>query len=272
MLLDAGEGCQLRLSRHGYSPTNIDIIVITHGHGDHVNGVPGLLQSMAVNKRRRPLRIYAPPSVARFIIETLEATATGERLGFPVETIEIRGSDGQPLWEKGGDKLVLEWFPTCHTRESHGYRLRWLLRPRIRVDTEPPDPDSWRSLSNKLKPEQSLLLVYTGDTAPCRAVLENSRGADLLIHEATFAANMEKEALERLHSSSIHAAIIAKNAGVGLLVLTHISARYSGFEARRLLLEARYIHSKAVLAYDGMKIRLLAPTREVLLSQILASP
>ena len=272
ILLDAGEACQLSLGRHGYSTPRIDVIAVTHAHGDHINGLPGILQSMAVNKRRRPLTIVASSLASRFIRETLEATETGERLGFPVHVRDAGRTGSHTIWRRGGDELILKWFPTCHTRDSIGFALSWRLRPRIIVDTEPPGPAWWVGLSDKLEAEESARIVYTGDTAPCSSVVENSRGATVLIHEATFASDREEEAVERLHSTGVHAALIAREAGVKLLVLTHISARYRGYEARRILLEARRVFPRSVLAYDGMRLSLDLPTREAPLSRILASP
>ncbi|MCE4627822.1 MAG: ribonuclease Z [Desulfurococcales archaeon] len=272
ILLDAGEACQLSLARHGYSTPRIDVIAVTHAHGDHINGLPGILQSMAVNKRRRPLTVVASTLASRFIRDTLEATETGERLGFPVYVKEAERTGQHVVWRRGGDELVLGWFPTCHTRDSVGFTLSWRLRPRIILDAEPPGPSWWADLGERLSPEESARIVYTGDTAPCSTVVENSRGATVLVHEATFASDREEEALERLHSTGAHAALVAREAGAKLLVLTHISARYRGYEARRILLEARRVFPRSVLAYDGMRLSLEVPTREALLSQILASP
>ncbi len=271
LLLDAGEGAQLRLMEAGYSPSDIDTILLTHSHGDHVNGVAGLLQSMSVQKRRRPLTILAPPSTASFIRETLEASV--ERLGFDVVIQEASPRGGSiQLYERGGDSLWTLWFPACHTSESIGFRLEWRLRPRILVDAKASFESILSAAKSVMEREGSTLqLAYTGDTAPCKSVLEASKGVDILIHEATYDDRMESEALERLHSTSRHAAIIAREAGVRMLVLTHVSARYRGYEARRLLQEAREVFPQSLLAYDLMRLEIVAPIQEVPLTRILAS-
>ena len=129
VLLDAGEGAQLRLAQAGRSVNDIDFILVTHAHGDHVNGLPGLLQSMYMNDRSRPLRIYAPRAVAEFVEDTLEVG--GYRLGFEVEVVRVAGRGSARLASRGGDELVLHWFPVCHTVEAYGFKLEWRLRPRL---------------------------------------------------------------------------------------------------------------------------------------------
>jgi ribonuclease Z len=96
-------------------------------------------------------------------------------------------------------------------------------------------------------------VVYTGDTAPCRAITELARGADLLVHEATFGADERQRARETLHSTAHDAAATARDAGVGRLVLTHISARYNR-EAPELLAEARAVFPDTTIGRDGMVI------------------
>ena len=276
ILLDAGEGAQRTLGQAGFSPHDIDYILVTHAHGDHVNGLAGLLQSMAVSRRKKPLRIIAPKSVIDFASETLEATEA--RLGFPVDYAIATGWGGERIWSGGGDEVWIEWFPVCHTRESVGFRLRIVLRGRIdtgklrRLGLE---PGPWLAriamgesvnvggriieAGDVLPPPATHTIVYTGDTAPCKSVLEAARGARILLHDSTFASDMENEAIERGHSTSSHAAIIAREAGVETLLLFHVSPRYRGVEARRLLEEARSIYSRTLLAWDLMRIRVPLP-------------
>ncbi len=265
ILLDAGEGAQLRLMEAGGSPMDIDAIFITHSHGDHINGVAGLLQSMAVLGRRKPLWIVGHRSVTEFVQEVLEVQ--GSRLGFEVKyttisDLALRGATR--VYARGGDQLLLGWFKTCHTRDSYGFILEWNLRPRI-------DREKLRSLSREdarnvveaiknSPPATRLRIVYTGDTAPCQTVVDASMGADLLIHEASFDSSLSEEAHEKRHSTARDAASAAAVAGANMLVLAHLSTRYRGFEARRLLVEARSIHSNTMIAYDLMRLRLTPPT------------
>ncbi len=270
VLLDAGEGVQLRLRQAGISLADIDVVALTHSHGDHVNGLPGLLQSMHMAGRSRPLIIVADRHTARFAREALEVE--GDLLRFNVNLVEASGSGHIEFGGSGGDRLILEWFPVCHTVEAYGFRLSWRLRPRLDPERlaklglrgplvsellrrgELRLPHGRVRLEDVGRPGGSWSLVYTGDTAPCRSVVEASRGAGLLVHDSSFDSSLAREAWERGHSTSLDAARAAAEAGVGVLVLTHISARYRGLEARRLEVEARRVFPRSVLAWDLMRL------------------
>jgi len=272
ILLDSGEGAQLRLAQLGVSPASIDVIAITHEHGDHVNGLPGLLQSMYVGGRSRGLTIIAPSSIAWFVSEALEAKE--DRLGFKVDVIVARGRGSLEVRRASGDILTLRWFPVCHTVEAYGYTLEWRLRPRIsleRFEALNIKPGPWlrdllergeatvEGVKVKLedvvrRSEVTVKLSYTGDTAPCNDYVEDIRGSRVLVHDSTFHSELEAEARSKGHSTSKDAAVKALEAGAELLVLTHVSSRYRGFEARRLVEEARRVFPKTVLSKDMMRI------------------
>lgn len=276
ILLDAGEGVQTALHLAGMSPSSLDLVAVTHSHGDHVNGLPGLLQSMYVNDRERPLKLVAPPGVIEFVYDVLEATET--RLGFRVEAVEARGHGSYTAWTRGGDRLEVKWVPSCHTRESVSFILEWRLRPRLdtsRLKRMGLEPGPWvrrlleegearvgdrvvRLVDVALE-QEPVRVVYTGDTSPCPTVLKASRGADVLFHDSTYSSSRRLEAHERGHSTSLDAALLARRAGVRLLVLVHVSARYSGWEALELLREARRIHGSTLLAWDGVVVEVSRP-------------
>lgn len=274
ILLDAGEGVQESLLRLGLPPTRIDFIAITHSHGDHVNGLPGLLQSMYMYERRRPLLIMGPSSVVEFVRGVLGVLEYN--LGFRVALRAIEGEGSLTLVERGGDKVVISWAPACHSVESYGFRLDWLLRPRIdarlakellgdnmallreliargRVTLD--DGRVVRISDIAREPGRNLGIAYTGDTAePCKSLDRILRGVRLLIHDSTFTSDKSDEALERGHSTSLMAAKAAAEAGAHLLVLTHVSARYEGGEARRMVEEARRVFPNVLLAWDGLTL------------------
>ncbi len=273
LLLDAGEAVQVSLARAGVSPVRLDVIAITHPHGDHVNGLAGLLMTMSLEGRRRPLRVVSTRDTLEFVSETLEATRL--RLGFEVELVEARGEGSMRVASSGGDELVLSWFPACHTVEAVGFRLDWRLRPRL-------DPRRLESLGLKPGPwvrrvlEEGEALVGgvrvtldmvasrgagafsvgdTGDTRmPCRPLTKGLKGVDVIIHDSTLEAGLEGEAAERGHSTAVQAAETARIVGARLLVLTHVSGRYEGWEARRLLAQARSVFERTILAWDGMRL------------------
>lgn len=273
VLLDAGEGCQIRLQQAGVSPTSIDAVAITHGHGDHVNGLAGLIQTMTLQERSKELIVIGPEDVIEFVEEGLRTSKLA--LGFHIRTIAIRERGSFELLSAGGDIITLSWAPTCHSVESYAFRLTWSLRTRVdvtKLEALGLRPGPWlkellergevelgdkKVKINEMTSEapKSFSVTYSGDTAPCSKVANLAKGSDLLIHESTFSAQMRKQALDSYHSSSVDAAEIALEAGVRELVLTHVSGRYRGFEAKLLEREARTVFPSSRLAWDLMRIR-----------------
>ncbi len=276
ILLDAGEGVQLALARMGVAVTRIDVIAITHAHGDHINGLPGLLQSMYMYERSKPLLVFGPRSVMHFLRDLLEV----ERYDFSFEIVgvQVEGRGGHLLWDRGGDRVTISWAPACHSVESYAYRIEWRLRPRLdpeavkallgsnprlvgevleRGETRLPNGRVVRLSDIARDKARGASIVYTGDTSyPCAGVAELARGARLLIHDSTFAEDLAEEARERGHSTGVQAARAAREAGASLLVLTHVSARYEGYEARRIEREASRVFPNVILAWDGLKLLL----------------
>ncbi len=272
ILLDAGEGVQLKMRSLGLSPSKINSIIITHPHGDHINGLAGLLMTMSLQGRRKPLTIVSTSEAVEFILETLEATK--QNLGFEVKTITAEGYGKLDLSRGSGDRLTVRWLPSCHTVDSISVRLDWILRPRIawdRLEALGLRPGAWiRELVAKGSYRVSGRIItleevsasgwktfsigYTGDTTPCDRVVEGLVGVNLLIHDSTLHSRLREEALARGHSTSLDAALVARKVGADLLVLFHISSRYQGFEARKLLLEAREAFPRAIIAWDGMRL------------------
>ncbi len=273
ILIDAGEGTQHRMLELGISPNDIDYIAITHSHGDHINGVAGLLQTMGLMGRKRPLIVIGAYTVVDFIKEVLEAEQ--RLLGYPIEYYVLSNNAiyGSLILERrGGDLLYLRWYKTCHTRDSYGFVLDWMLRPRIRTtQIRNLSKNEWLNLTNELvrKFGYSITRIsYTGDSGPCPTTAYASKGSRILIHDATLSADNAEEAHSKGHSTPVDAAKIALEAGVDLLVLTHISARYRGYESRKLLEEAKRIYSNVILAYDKMRIKISPTIQEVDPTQI----
>ena len=274
ILLDAGEAVQTSLFRVGVSPSSLDLIAITHPHGDHVNGLAGLLMTMSLEGRRRPLTIVSTRDVLEFAGEVLEATRS--RLGFEVKPMEAAGEGSLVIASRGGDRLTLSWAPACHTVEAVGFRLTWSLRPRLdrtaftRLGLR---PGPWvaellKSGSARVSGREVTLedlgaiggrefsIAYTGDTSqPCNPLKPLLKGADIVIHDSTLDSSLRGEARERGHSTAIDAASEARKAGARLLILAHVSSRYEGLEARRLLLEARQAFKQTLMAWDGARIK-----------------
>ncbi len=218
-LLDIGEGCQARLHQAGLGVVKIRGVFITHLHGDHYLGLFGLLQTMHMMGREDELAIVAPRGLEAILRSHLE-NAPGKP-GYPI----MLGEAGDGLVYR--DQAVEVYgFPVDHGVDAYGYRVKWGKRT----------------------------LVYTGDTRPCRRVVEESKNASMLIHEATFTSDMRDEALEQGHSTAGDAAMAAAEASPGLLVLTHISQRYR--DSSRLFYDAYRFYKRVVVAEDYMVIML----------------
>jgi ribonuclease Z len=267
ILFDCGEGNQRQMMRYGVGFSFTEIF-FTHYHADHILGVTGLLRTMGLQDRTAPVTLYGPRGAQRVLGA---AIALGiERNKFPIEICEVQPGD-----RLGREQYDIVVFETDHRPDTIGFALTEHIRlgrfnpDRARELGIPEGPlwgrlhkgetvvlDDGRSISpDDLvgEPRQGRTLVYSGDTRPSLTVVEAARGADLLIHEATFGSDELERAQETGHSTAAEAARVALEAGVRRLVLTHISPRYSR-DAPELLAEARAIFPETVVARDGMTV------------------
>ncbi|MCW3137093.1 MAG: ribonuclease Z [Methanophagales archaeon] len=268
MLFDCGEGTQRQMMR-AKTGMAVSSIFITHFHADHVLGIPGLLQTMALQGRKEPLEIFGPRYIDKFLYHLLSLGYVGK--GFEVKAIELKPGD-----EVRRQKYRIKAIKTVHNVESIGYVLEEDVRPG-RFNREraielgiKPGPLFSRLQSGhtitvdgrEIRPEQVLgpprpgrKIVYTGDTRPCESVVEASRGADLLIHDSSMSEEVKQYAIEYMHSTALEAAEVAKEAGVRKLILTHISARYSDLgSAMRLEEEAKRVFENVEVAKELMTV------------------
>jgi ribonuclease Z len=267
LLFDCGEGTQRQMMRYA-SGFAVEDVFITHFHADHTLGIPGLLRTLGLQGRTAPLRLYGPRGAQRHIGAL---TALGlERPKFAVEIFELRAGDVMPRGEY--DLIVGE---AQHKGDCLAYAIAERDRlgrfdPARAVALGIPEGPLWGRIhkgepvtlegGRVVSPEELVgpprpgrRVVYTGDTAPCPAITELARGADLLIHEATFGEDERERARETGHSTAREAATVANEAGVKRLVLTHISARYTR-EAPELREEATEIFTAVEVARDGMVV------------------
>lgn len=258
VLLDCGEGSQRRLMESPYSFMRVGAILVTHLHGDHVFGIPGLVQTMGLSERRDPLLICGPPGIRAFLEMTLSATE-GE-LGYPTEILELSG--GESLEVCG---MTVTCFRTHHGMFSLGYVLRGPERPgrldhaRALALGVRDGPDMSRLKSGQAvgdvtpdmvlgPPTPGVAVAYTGDTRPSIETVDAVRGVDVLIHEATYLQSESGNAERHNHSTAAQAAAVAKEAGVGHLIMTHVSHRYDDRGA--LEAEARGVFPESYVADD----------------------
>jgi len=262
LMFDCGEGTQRQLMASSVSFMKITNIFITHLHGDHFLGLPGLIQSMNFYGREAPLRIYGPQGTAKMVEAVLG-------LGIFDRQYEVEGHDLVPGNAVKGDGYNVEAFRASHTVPALGYAFQEDDRPgrfdperaqALGVKEGPSFSRLVEGSSVKVghsmvtpemvmgPPRKGLRLVYSGDTAPCPELRVACEGADVLIHEATVASDLESKAREFGHSTARDAASLASEAGIGVLYLVHISGRYDGSEP--LLDEARGIFSNTTIPND----------------------
>ncbi len=275
-LVDCGEGTQRQMMRYG-SGFSVQHIFITHVHADHFLGVVGLLRTLALQGRTEPLALYGPPGSASVL-----RTAVGlgvERVPFQVSIEELRPEDSV-----GGRGYRWEAFAVDHGTRALGYaliedeRLGRFDVERARALGIPEGPLFGRLHGGKaieiegrvVQPEEVVgparpgrRVVFSGDTRPCVSTVEAARGADVLVHEATFGSEEAARARDTYHSTAAEAARVAADAGARRLILTHISARYAE-RPGALEREARMIFPDTSVAHDGMSLEVPFPEEETL--------
>lgn len=274
LLFDCGEGTQRQMMRFstGFSVSDV---FITHLHGDHILGLPGLVQTWDFNEREQPLTVHAPPGSRRHLQDLIHAA--GYDPDFSIRINEV--SPGTVAHR--ADEYEVRVFETEHRTTSVGYALVEDDRPgrfqRERAEElgipvgpkfsklhsgEPVELEGGRTIY----PEQVVgesrpgrKVVYTGDTRPVDATAEVAENADLLIHDATFTNQHTDRARATAHSTARQAGEIAARADANRLALTHISSRHST-ETDRLRAEAAEAFGGDVfVAEDGQKVDVSFP-------------
>ncbi|MBL8919794.1 MAG: ribonuclease Z [Myxococcaceae bacterium] len=240
LLFDCGEGSQRQMIRFG-TGFSVSAVFFSHFHADHYLGIIGFLRTLGMGGREEPLTLYGPLS-ARKVLDTAIHLGV-ERLAFKVEIQELKGGDEV---KRGG--YVVRAVRVDHRVNALGYVLQEDTRPG-RFDLSvakslgvPPGPAYGKLQKGEavtledgrvVQPSQVLgptrrgrKLVISGDTRPCPALAEAAKGADLLIHEATFSDDEQQRAIDTRHSTAREAGRVANEAQVKRLVLTHFSSRH----------------------------------------------
>jgi ribonuclease Z len=261
VLVDCAEGTQRQLLVSAVGLIELREIFLTHYHADHYLGLPGMLKTFALRGRELPITIYGPPGL-RDLFGSLRRIFG--RLTYEYELVELAPGDVLPR-----DGYDLKSFAVDHGVSAVGYAFVEDERPgRFDVSVAdalgvPPGPERGALQAGEavsvpggrvVRPEDVLgpprpgrKLVLTGDTAPSDGVVEAAAKADLLVHEATFLEDERERARDTAHSTAADAAAIARDAGVELLALTHLSNRYSGRDAAH---EARAVFPDTVVPRD----------------------
>lgn len=229
LLLDCAEGTQDRIRYNHLRLQSINTVIISHLHGDHFFGLPGLLSTMHLCGRTEPMTVVAPRG-AREVIETTFAL-TGNHIEYPIEWVEMDFAEGeQRVFENS--RCIVDAFPIVHTVPTYGFRI-----------TEVP---------RGVNPAR--VYAYCCDTAYTESLLPHISGVYLLCLESTFANDLAELAETRQHLTAGQAGRLARLAGAGQLLLTHISARYR--EPELLLQQAMEEFPNTILAADGMRIEI----------------
>jgi ribonuclease Z len=272
-LVDCGEGTQRQMIRYG-TGFDVDAIFFTHFHADHYLGSIGFLRTLSMLGREAPLDVYGPRP-ARRLLDVMLFTGT-EKLAFDVRIHEVA-----PGARVRRDGCELAAFETDHRTPSVGWALVEDARPgRFHPEKAGalgvPKGPLYGALQHGREvtleggrvvrpdevveaPRRGRRVVVTGDTRPCRGTVEAARGADVLVHDATFGDAEQERAAETMHSTAREAARVARDAGARRLVLTHLSTRYDR-EFKPLVEQARAEFAGELdVAADGMVLEVPLP-------------
>jgi ribonuclease Z len=270
LLFDCGEGTQRQMQR-SLGLVQLDEIYLTHFHADHVLGLPGLLKTYDLTDRERPLTIYGPPGLEQLF--RILGGLVG-RLGFNLDLVEVEPDDRIDI--DGGE---IRPFPVEHRVRACGYAIVEADRPgrfdpeqakRLGVPEGPAfaalqrgeevsgsaGPVTPADVMGEARPGRRVAI--TGDTAPSPATVEAARGAELLVHDASFSEEEAQRAADTGHSTVAQAAAVAREAEVKMLALVHISSRY---HVGKVLEEARQVYSPTVAPRDFDVVEIPFPER-----------
>jgi ribonuclease Z len=263
-MFDCGEGTQHQILRTPIKLGRINRLFVTHLHGDHIFGIPGMLSTRSNQGAETPLVMYGPKGIAEYVRTAMRISES--RMKFPAEFVEIE--EGVIL---DNERFRVEARHVDHRIECFGFRITEKDRPgrldaeRLKAQGIPSGPlfaaikrgetvtlDDGRMINGQdyIGPAlKGRVLAIVGDTRLCRAAAELAKDADLLVHEATFCADESTLAHDYGHSTTLQAAETALAAGAAKLIMTHISSRYQEAEDG-LVEEARSLFAESHLAHD----------------------
>jgi len=271
MLIDCGEGTQLLLEEYGIKKMKINYVFISHLHGDHIFGLPGLLTTFSLLHREHPLTIYGPQGLEEMIMGFLGLARA--RFNFQVEFIVVEPKEKELIFENEYVKAFS--FPLNHGIPTNGYlfvenltKLKLRIAALEKYKILPEDRHaiamgenyvlpSGKIISNELltyPPRKPISYAYCSDNATFLELTLWVRGVTLLYHETTYMSDMELKAKERFHSTTTQAAELAKTARVDYLIIGHFSSRYRSLEP--LLAECKSVFPNTILSVEGRIIDL----------------
>lgn len=268
ILIDCGEGTQMQMRKFGVRFQRLDIILISHLHGDHFFGLVGLLSTMRLLGRNANLTIICPKGLPEIIIKQLEIGYT--KLDFDIEFIELDGKAASIVYED--NSIQIETFLLKHKIPTNGFLIREKQKERRLKNDALEHPLMKIEYIHRLKkgedvttefgkvlksidftddPHYSFSYAYCSDTAYSEKILDYIKGTTVLYHEATFTEQHSDLAKATMHSTAKQAAEIAKQAEVSKLYLGHLSARYP--DGKQHEKEAAEIFTDVCYVNDGMR-------------------
>lgn len=266
ILFDCAEGTQRQLKIAGVKPGKVTRILISHWHGDHVLGLPGLLQTFMASEYHGTLEIYGPKGSRKFFGNMMKGFSVKEIVKYKLKEV-----GAGKFFEN--DDFYLEALPMKHAAPCVGFSF--VEKERRRIDMKKAKKFGLKEgpllgklqkgqsvvvKNQKIKPDdvsyvvQGKKVVYITDTEPCSNAIKLAKDADLLIMEATYSSKLQEKAEEYGHLTAKDAGMMANQAGVRQLILTHFSQRYKN--VKELEEDARQVFDNAEAAEDFMKVKL----------------
>ncbi len=264
-LFDCGEGTQHQCLKGKINPTKLEKIFITHLHGDHIFGLPGLLNSRSLGGCSTPLTLYGPKGLKTYLDITF--SVSDSYLTYPLDIIEI-----VPGTVFEDDTFTVYADHLNHRIETFGFRITEHEKPgaldvqKLLADGIKPSAlfqqlkagkvvqlEDGRTVNGKDYlglPKSGKVVTIFGDTRPTNSAVELARNADVIVHEATLEGSMAEKASEHGHSTTVQAATLAKESHAAKLIITHFSNRYALSDGERLLNECREIFPNTEIAED----------------------
>jgi len=295
VIFDCGEDIQRGMINAGLKFNKPLKILISHFHGDHIIGLPGLLFRFGLIDRNAPLFIFGPPNLYLYLF--MHRKILGLKANYPLRIFEIHNEQNKLIEFDGleseipynkhdledniiyeNEKYILKYTLVNHSVLSYGYSFiekprNGKFNPDRARELGIPESNLWKKLhegniiefkGKKIDPLKEGIVgpkrpgrkvTYSGDTAPCESLINLGKNSDILIHEATFSRKLAHIAKEKQHSTSIDAAKSAQSMHAKKLVMTHISSRYQE-DATQLLNEAKEIFPNTIIAEDLLQIEL----------------
>ncbi len=270
MMIDCGEGAQLEMRRMGLKFMRLNHIFISHLHGDHCFGLPGLISTLALLGKTGTLTVHTFADGAKLLGEVVDYFC--RQMPFELR-INVIGTDSAVIYED--DAVTVSTFPLRHRVPTVGFLVRekpklrhinpeatarwqvprYAMRPlREGADFVTPDGLTVPNAELTTPADPAVSYAYCSDTTPSPRITEAVAGVDWLYHEATYGDECAKQARQRFHSTAREAGIVAREAGVRNLILGHYSKRYESLEP--LLEQAREEFQHTILANEGLRIDL----------------